>query len=308
MGDRSTVAAVPTCPACAAPLDGGDEFSAPDRHHGVPGDFSVRVCPRCGSGRTLPEVPEGELGGLYPAGYNAHTAPPGPPARLASRAIRRLQGWHGTRTPPLDALRERPGARVLDVGCGRGDLAVERTRRGFAVVGVEPSDGAATEAEERGVDVRRGTLRSAPLRDGEAFDAVVFQHSLEHTNEPTHDLRAARDALKPGGLVLIAMPHFGSREARRFRSRWYHLDVPRHRAHFTAAGLRAALEDAGLTIERIGATTSSVGFPATAQYAIFGRCLFPTGLALRVATALCALILPLSKLAGRDVLWAVARR
>jgi SAM-dependent methyltransferase len=299
---------VPTCPACAAPLDGGDEFDAPDRHHGVPGDFSVRICARCGSGRTLPEVRDEELGRLYPAGYNAHTAPPGVLARLASRAIRRLQGWHGTRTPPLDALNDRAGGRVLDVGCGRGDLAVELARRGFTVVGVEPSEGAAAEATQRGVDVRRGTLRSAPLPDGETFDAIVFQHSLEHTNEPALDLRAARDALKPGGLALIAMPHFGSRLARRFRSRWYHLDVPRHRAHFTAAGLCAALEAAGLQVERIGATTSSVGFPATLQYAVFGSCFFPTGLALRVATALCALILPLSRLAGRDVLWAVARR
>jgi SAM-dependent methyltransferase len=207
----------------------------------------------------------------------------------------------------LDAAGVRAGTRVLDVGCGRGDLGVELRRRGWQVVGVEPSDGAAAEAESRGLHVLRGTLKSVKP-EPESFDAVVFQHSLEHANEPVEDLRAAAAALKPGGLVLVAMPHFGSRQARRYRSRWYHLDVPRHRVHLTAEGLTAACTAAGLSVERVGASTSSVGFPATVQYAIFGRCLFPTGLPLRVATALCVIALPLAALAGRDVLWIVARR
>ena len=60
-------------------------------------------------------------------------------------------------------------------------------------------------------------------------------------------------------------------------------------------------------------STSTVGLPATLQYALFGRCLFPGGLPLRVAAGLCVFVLPLARLldrlgGGGDQLHAVARR
>jgi hypothetical protein len=56
-----------------------------------------------------------------------------------------------------------------------------------------------------------------------------------------------------------------------------------------------------------------VGLWASVQYRVWGRCLFPEGLALRVAAGLCALGLPLATLADRlggggDLLHATARR
>jgi len=60
-------------------------------------------------------------------------------------------------------------------------------------------------------------------------------------------------------------------------------------------------------------STTPVGLPASIQYALAGRCLFPQGLSLRAAVAACALLMPLTWLANRlagegDVLHAVARR
>ncbi len=60
-------------------------------------------------------------------------------------------------------------------------------------------------------------------------------------------------------------------------------------------------------------STSTVGLPATIQYRLAGRCLFPDGLPLRVATGLCVLTRPLAVLldrigGGGDQLHAVARR
>ena len=120
-------------------------------------------------------------------------------------------------------------------------------------------------------------------------------------------------ALRDGGLVLVSVPHFGSWQPRRFRDRWYHLDLPRHRVHFTRAALAEALSAAGLRLVHLSTSTSAVGLPATLQYAVFGHCLFPDGLRLRVASGLCALALPISRLAdllGKDgdVLHAVGVR
>jgi SAM-dependent methyltransferase len=162
------------------------------------------------------------------------------------------------------------------------------------------------------VDVRVGTLADCELEPS-AYDAAVFQHSLEHTAEPLADLQRVRAALAPGGLVAITVPNFGNWQARRLRSRWYHLDVPRHRTHFTGPGLTALLRRAGLEPAELQTSTSTVGLPASIQYRLAGRCLFPDGLPLRVASGLCVLARPVAVLldrlgGGGDQLHAVARR
>ena len=180
------------------------------------------------------------------------------------------------------------------------------------MTGVEPSETACAAAVERGIDARQGVLATVELDPG-AYDAAVFQHSLEHVEDPVADLRLTHAALRSGGLLAITVPNFGGWQARRFGARWFHLDVPRHRVHFTAASLRRALELAGFEVVAIDTASSSVGLPGSVQYRLAGRCLFPGGLGLRVASGLAALSLPLAALGDRllgegDLLHAVARK
>ncbi|MDQ6822490.1 MAG: class I SAM-dependent methyltransferase [Actinomycetota bacterium] len=252
------------------------------------------------------------LAGFYPDSYGPYDERMGSLARIASRAIRAFQGWNALRTAPLSALSARGAGRGLDVGCGRGDLAALLAGRGWKMSGVEPSPSACAAARSRGIDVRGGTLQSVALEPA-VYDAVVFRHSLEHTSDPVRTLDAVARALSPGGLVLITVPNFGSWQARRFAEHWYHLDVPRHRVHFTPTAIDRVLTRAGLELLSISTSASAVGLPASLQYRLFGRCLFPGGLGLRVATGLCALTVPVSMALDRaakagDTLHAVARR
>ncbi len=167
-------------------------------------------------------------------------------------------------------------------------------------------------AKKRGVDARTGTLDDIPL-EASSFDAAVFHHSLEHTPDPARDLARICAALRPGGLVIVTVPNFGSWQARRFADRWYHLDLPRHRTHFTAQGLTAAIARSGFELEEITSSSSAIGLPASLQYVIAGRCLFPGGTGLRIASGLCVLVLPIVKALDRlkgdgDQLHAIARR
>jgi SAM-dependent methyltransferase len=301
------------CSICGAQL-GEPTIEAPDRLHGTGGTYRVARCRVCGAGVTQPRVSDEELGAFYPDEYGPYNEQLGGWQRIASRLIRAFQGWDAMRAAPLSALGERPVGRGLDVGCGRGDLAAMLIGHGWAMSGVEPSPAACEAAAARGVDARCGTLSTVAL-EPEVYDAVVFMHSLEHTNDPVADLRRVRSALAPGGLVLITVPNFGGWQARRLRSSWFHLDLPRHRVHFTPDALERALTGAGLEVVSISASSSPVGLPASFQYRVFGRCLFPGGMALRVATGLCALAFPLvlglDALAGPrdgDLLHAVARR
>ena len=300
------------CPACGAPLDPGSSVHGVDRLHRTRGEFEVRCCESCGTGVTLPFATPVQLAAYYPPGYGPYDDSLGVVTRAISRAIRWWQGRRTLGTAPLRVLRGVPVGRAVDVGCGRGDLAGLLVHRGWQVTGIDPSASACKAARRRGVDARQGTLGDVDLESG-AYDAAIFRHSLEHSADASGDLATAVRALRPGGLVLITVPNFGSWQRRRFGSCWYHLDLPRHRIHLTARGLGAVLHRAGAQVESVTMSTSTVGLPATVQYRLAGRCLFPSGLALRVASGLCVLFLPAAWVldraqGGGDQLHAVARR
>lgn len=299
------------CPICRTPLPPAS-ISAPDRGNATPGRFEVAVCVECGAGVTLPLVGPGELAAFYPSGYGSHNQLEQPIVALISSVIRAWQGFLARRSPPLLALRGRTPGRGMDVGAGRGDMAAMLAARGWRMTAIEPSPHAVALMRERGIDALQGVLATVALED-DSYDFALFQHSLEHTLEPLDDLRVVHAALRPGGLVLVSVPNFGSWQRRRFRGSWFHLDLPRHRVHFSGPTLERALRTAGFDEVVLTRSSSAVGLPASLQYVVAGRCLFPDGLRLRVAAGLCVLCIPLTAALDRllgegDTLHAVARR
>ena len=301
-----------TCPACEAPLDSTPRLRGADLLHGLPGRFDVVVCGACGTGRTLPPVASQDLGALYPGSYNAYALPRARLARAAATGLFRWRYWRALRRPPLRALAER-GGRLLDVGSGRGDLGLVLAERGWRVAGLEPSADACDEARSRGVATECGTLESsAETLEGD-YDAVVFQHSLEHVAEPARDLATALELVRPGGLLIVSVPNFGSSQARRFTTDWFHLDLPRHRTHFTPRGLEILLRRSGFEGTTISTSSSADGLPMSLLYRRFGRRRPQSGLGryLTIAAVLAASPLgaALDRASGAgDLLHAVARR
>ncbi|MEQ9105067.1 MAG: class I SAM-dependent methyltransferase [Rhodothermales bacterium] len=110
----------------------------------------------------------------------------------------------------LDTCRPNPGARVLDVGCGRGRHAMAFAERGFDVTGVDLAQRALEiarkSAADRGLSIHfeQGDMRDvhAPA----AFDLVVnlftaFGYFTEH-EEHLRVVSALRSAAKPGAWVV----------------------------------------------------------------------------------------------------------
>lgn len=93
------------------------------------------------------------------------------------------------------------GRRVLDAGCGTGDLLSDLKSRGFDCFGAELAPQAAETARSKGHDVVEGPFESYPA--DRRFDAILFMHVLSHAADPQAMLEHARSLLAPGGIIII---------------------------------------------------------------------------------------------------------
>lgn len=95
----------------------------------------------------------------------------------------------------------RPGAVLVDLGCGGGLLGGRLRDRGYRVVGVDPVHTSLRIAAGHGTAPVRADAYRVPLRDGCA-DVVVAGELLEHVAEPGRVLSEAGRLLRPGGLLV----------------------------------------------------------------------------------------------------------
>lgn len=109
---------------------------------------------------------------------------------------------------PLAALY--PGARVIDLGCGRGEWLELLGEQGFKPFGVDLDDGMLAACRERGLQVELTDALSALRATRSASVAMVSAfHLVEHIPfEMVQDLiREARRVLLPGGLLVMETPN-----------------------------------------------------------------------------------------------------
>ncbi len=130
----------------------------------------------------------------------------------------------GDRLPPRMArslllMNLEPGTRVLDVGCGRGEIALHAARRGAEVVGIDYSADClrltrqtlevASDRERTRVTLRQADATALPFGD-EAFDRVLMLDIVEHLHDwqISRALRETYRVLSPQGyLVLHTLPN-----------------------------------------------------------------------------------------------------
>jgi 2-polyprenyl-3-methyl-5-hydroxy-6-metoxy-1,4-benzoquinol methylase len=151
---------------------------------------------------------------------------------------------------PVKYLARETRGRLLDLGCGSGDLLGRMRSFGWQVEGLDVDPAAVEAARRRGFKVRIGSLHEQKFSDA-GFDAVVMSHVIEHVHWPRELLTEVRRILKPGRRLVIATPNARSLGHRLLGSRWPFLDPPRHLQVFTPRALESLVLAAGFCEPRI---------------------------------------------------------
>jgi SAM-dependent methyltransferase len=109
---------------------------------------------------------------------------------------------------PLVESHLRKARRVLDVGCGEGQVARCIARGGADVVGLDPTPSQIREAHNRGGPPRfvQASAKQLPFR-GCTFEAVVLCLALEHIEPFEPAIHEIARVLAPGGQFLLLLVH-----------------------------------------------------------------------------------------------------
>lgn len=164
--------------------------------------------------------PPQDMTPYYRGGYD--------PIPKSLSALREIAAGEHFRCDPI--LKHKSGGRFLELGPWRGVLCCLMKDAGFEVTAIE-MDGQCVEFLRNTVEIKaiQSSDPVAAMREMEAgFDAIAAWHSMEHFPAPWLVIEESARLLKPGGVLLLAMPNPDSFEFGVLKSRWMHLDAPRH--------------------------------------------------------------------------------
>ncbi len=223
----------------------------------VSGNWNLRKCSNktCGLVWLDPQPITEDINKLY-QNYYTHTNDQNS-SKLPQSKSQSLQAWfYDLFTSIIRIKQEReqfnqmyladikPG-KLLDVGCGNGDLLSKFRDLGWDVQGQDTDIKAKEFAEKNyNLTVHLGTLESIGFADN-TFDAIIVNHVIEHIIDPIALLLECYRILKPGGVLLAVTPNILSTSHKFFGQYWRGLEPPRHVYLFSELTLKEIAIESG---------------------------------------------------------------
>lgn len=146
-------------------------------------------------------------------------------------------------TKLVSSLKQNDSFRILDAGCGTGQMTKHLAAIGDAF-GLDSAAEAVTFAQSRGVGrLVRGSITAPPFADG-SFDCVLALDVIEHVDDDMGILTSLFHVIKPGGHLIITVPAFDALWSE-------HDEINHHKRRYRAPQLRLLIQEAGFDIERV---------------------------------------------------------
>lgn len=151
---------------------------------------------------------------------------------------------------------------LLDVGCGNGISAISFAQKGLHVTALEPDPSPTIGAEAirqlkahynlQNIDIVQGFAEDLQLPDA-SCDVVYIRQAMHHAHDLTQFIAQTARVLRPGGILLTVRDHviFDDKD-----KAWFLQKHPLHKFYggenaYTEAEYTAAMQQAGLTVERV---------------------------------------------------------
>jgi len=158
------------------------------------------ICKNCGYTYTNPSPSPNELWKWYETLSNYEN-----PQRQGKAAIESINRWNMIYN--MIAPKASPG-KVLDIGCATGNGLSLFKSKGWEVLGLDPSPGAAKIAWELyGVEVITGVFDTKHFINRGPFDLIILSSVLEHMNHPDITIDELENIIASDGLVFIEVPN-----------------------------------------------------------------------------------------------------
>ncbi|MCS6973035.1 MAG: class I SAM-dependent methyltransferase [Cyclobacteriaceae bacterium] len=211
-------------------------------------EFQLKICETCGTLATTPQPDEVSINRYYQFDhYISHTN------QSKNKLISAI--YKTVRTYALKQKRKVIEKRcsstpksILDIGCGTGLFLNEMKNAGWQIAGIEPALIARKQAEK----LLNSTIYSAVDELAKkTFSVITFWHVLEHLHQPDKTLTYCYQLLRPGGLLVVALPNYLSYDAAHYKSLWAAYDVPRHLWHFNRGGMQILLSRLGYSLKEV---------------------------------------------------------
>lgn len=234
-----------SCPIC-----GGDKFAPKTEsvdYSVTKESFKIDECLNCGLLFTNPRPADEDLGRYYKSpAYISHT---NQSSGLFGKTYQVLRSWNIRRkTRLLDQYAKR--GRILDYGCGTGEFLAACNHQHWQVQGVELSD----EVRDRAIKTHQISV-IAPNRlntlSPSTYDAVTMWHVLEHVSELKQTCSNLIEKLKPGGILIVAVPNPQSWDANYYKKYWAAWDLPIHLYHFNRENIKQLFSPMGMKVEAV---------------------------------------------------------
>lgn len=208
--------AATACPLCGGTT--GAAFSTPDRNRALSDEeFHYRRCEDCGAIH-LANVPS-DLAAFYPGEY------------FVFPTIEQLRAEAaGAERYRMEIVRPHAaGSRLVEIGPGNGNFAIQALDAGFDVAAIEADPAACAHLRATlGIEALQSTQPHEALPALGPADVIVAWHVIEHVSRPWELLAAAAATLRPGGVMVLATPNPRAFGLRVLGGRWPHVDAPRH--------------------------------------------------------------------------------
>lgn len=166
-----------------------------------------------------------------------------------------------------------PGSRVLDVGCGPGELAPLLVKKDCVVDGIDLTLDRLDSCRPFYNTLWARDIEGFDFEPRDTYDVVVFSDVLEHLRFPDPALEKTRTLLKPNGSIVISLPNvaYYANRLGLLSGRWEYQDEGildrTHLRFYTLPTARNFIEQAGYDIQRMIPETPVI--PSKWKHAIF---------------------------------------